>query len=674
MTAALAGCRNETRFDIVERPCTSAVNTNYTGHRNPLLPAAFIKLPVGSIRPGGWVEEYLLRQRDGLTGHLGQISAWLDKTNNAWLHPQGIGDHGWEEVPYWLKGYGNIGYILNDTAMRHETARWIEAVLNSQRSNGFFGPYIERHGKPDLWGNMIMLWCLQSWYEYSADERVIPLMTAYFRWQHQLPDSLFLEDYWEHSRGGDNLYSIYWLYNITGDAFLLELASKTHGNTADWTQRDRLPNWHNVNIAQAFREPATYYLQSHDTAHLQATYRAFHLIRRLYGQAPGGMFGADENARPGYHDPRQGVETCGMVEQMSSDEMLLRITGDPFWADHCENIAFNSYPAAVMPDFKALRYITAPNMILSDDRNHHPGIDNGGPFLLMNPFSSRCCQHNHAQGWPYYAENLWLASPDNGLAATLYAESTVRALVANGQPVVLEQQTHYPFDETVRIIVREGHARFPLYLRIPQWCREATVRVAGAGATTATASATAPPASYLRIERTWTTGDTLVLSLPMHLYTQTYAQNGNSVSLHYGPLAFSLLIEEQYIEKNSAATTQWDSRWQATADPAQWPSYEIRPASAWNYGLLFDPAQVEASFEVVKQLSPADRFPFTPATVPWTIKAKGVRIPEWGIDEHGLCAFVPQSPVSSAAPVEEITLVPMGAARLRIAAFPVIGH
>ena len=41
---------------------------------------------------------------------------------------------------------------------------------------------------------------------------------------------------------------------------------------------------------------------------------------------------------------------------MNSDEHLLRITGDTFWADHIETIAFNSFPASVSPDFKAVRY------------------------------------------------------------------------------------------------------------------------------------------------------------------------------------------------------------------------------------------------------------------------------------------------------------------------------
>ncbi|MGG6549510.1 UNVERIFIED_CONTAM: glycoside hydrolase family 127 protein, partial [Prevotella sp. 15_C9] len=82
----------------------------------------------------------------------------------------------------------------------------------------------------------------------------------------------------------------------------------------------------------------------------------------------------------------------------------------------------------VTPDFRALRYITSPNHVISDSKNHHPGIDNSGPFLSMNPFSSRCCQHNHAQGWPYYAEHLVLATTDGGVATALYSacQATVK--------------------------------------------------------------------------------------------------------------------------------------------------------------------------------------------------------------------------------------------------------
>src|SRR6186713_2573827 len=267
-------------------------NVNYPGNRAPLLPLRFIKLPVNAFKPGGWLKAQLLLQKDGLTGHLGEISIWLSKADNAWLNKRGTGKYGWEELPYWLKGYGDIAYMLGDPRMLRDTKFWINAVLDNQRPDGDMGPVIvKRNGNRDLWANMPMIWCLRSYYEYSHDRRVITCMTRYFKWLQAVPDEQFLKDYWENSRGGDYLVSIYWLYNITGDKFLLDVAGKVDKNTANWRQANNLPNWHNVNVAECFREPATYYLQSHHDADLAATYNDFKLIRDLYGQVPGGMFG-----------------------------------------------------------------------------------------------------------------------------------------------------------------------------------------------------------------------------------------------------------------------------------------------------------------------------------------------------------------------------------------------
>ena len=660
------------KVNVIKRPSTNQQNKFYTGNRTPLLPLNFIKLPVGSIQPQGWILKYLELQRDGLTGHLGEISAWLDKKNNAWFSGNGEGDHGWEEVPYWLKGYGDLGYILKDEKIIAETKSWLDKVFESQQPNGYFGPKAkpDKDGNIDLWPNMIMLWCMQSYYEYSHDSRVIPFMTKYFKWQSTLPDDKLLQTYWENSRGGDNLYSIYWLYNLTGEKSLLDLANKIHRNTANWTQQNNLPNWHNVNIAQCFREPATYYMQTKDTSFLDATYNDFYLIRKLYGQVPGGMFGADENARKGFDDPRQAVETCGMVEQMASDEILTGITGDPMWADNCENVAFNTYPAAVMPDFKGLRYLTAPNMVVSDSMNHAPGIQNDGPFLMMNPFSSRCCQHNHSQGWPYYAEHLWMATPDNGIAAILYNSSTVTAKVGNGKAgdVTLKQTTHYPFDEHIKIEVSTATpVNFPLYLRIPNWCKNASVIVNG------NAVNVQPEAgSYIRIENKWKDNDVVELTLPMQVTITKWDKNKNSESVNYGPLTFSLKIDEYYKKMDSKQTAIGDSKWQAGVDQSKWPAYEIYPASMWNYGLISNKESITDEFKVEKKQWPANDFPFTPDAVPIVIITKGKIIPSWTLDKYGLCGELPQSPVQVNTKEEAIELIPMGAARLRISAFPVV--
>jgi len=438
----------------------------------------------------------------------------------------------------------------------------------------------------------------------------------------------------------------------------------------DWY--GKLVDWHNVNIAQGFREPAQYFQLSHDTTDLRATYADFDIVRKYFGQVPGGMFGADENARPGYADPRQGIETCGVVEQMNSDEQLLRITGDPFWADHAEEVAFNTFPATMMPDLKSLRYITSPNMVVNDDENHRPGIMNDGPFLMMNPFSSRCCQHNHGQGWPYLIENLWMATPDNGLAAVIYGPSTVKAKVSNGKEVKITSETKYPFEENIAFTLNiDGNESFdfPLYFRIPGWCTNPSIMV-----NTEKIDKTPKAGTYMRINRTWKNGDVVTLSFPKEINIKTWKENENSVSIDYGPLTFSLKIGEDFVRKESDKTAIGDSKWQDGVDKENWPSYEIHPTTPWNYGLVLNGKNAADSFTIEQKPWPADDFPFTPENAPIVLKAQAKQIPNWTIDQYGLAGELQESPVQVDTKSETVELVPMGATRLRISSFPVIGE
>ncbi len=655
--------------ETLERLPSGGANRFYIGERAPLAPSSLLALPSGAVQPRGWLRVFLERQRDGLTGHLGEISSWLQKDDSAWLSKTGKGKYGWEELPYWLRGYIELAYIFDDPKMKVEVQLWIDGVLTSQRADGDFGPDQRfEDGSRDFWANMIMLYGLQTYHERTSDPRVLELMTKYFHYQNSVQDEKFLTHYWQHMRGGDNLYSVLWLYNRTGDSQLLDLAKKIHRRTANWQMKGDLPDWHNVNVAQSFREPAEMALVTHDSAGTEATYADFRLIRARFGQVPGGMFGSDEVCRPGFVDPRQATETCGFVEQMLSDEILFQITGDPSWGDHCETVAFNSYPAAVMPDFRALRYLTAPNMVLSDSKNHAPGINNGGPFLLMNPFSSRCCQHNHSQGWPYFSRSLWMATADNGLCATLYSACEVSARVGSGETVSISEETHYPFEESIRFTVKSRkRVAFPLSWRIPAWCKSARISVNGK-------SVPVKPVAggFVRLDRTWKNQDKIVLELPMDVSVRTWTDNQNSVSVDYGPLTFSLQIGERYERVDSAKTAIGDSSWQKNADPSQWPSYEIHPTTAWNYGLVLDGKNPAAAFKVTRHSWPKSDFPFTLDDVPIRMTASARKIPEWTLDRYNLCAPLQSSPALSKEPVEAVELVPMGAARLRIAAFPTV--
>jgi len=676
ITSALAAAE---ATHTIAQPNTRRRNSFYVGNRQPLLPSPLLKLPIGSIQPRGWLRKQLALQADGFFGHLPELSRFLVKENNPWLSPEGEGEKFWEEVPYWLKGFGDLAYVLGDRKLIDEAKEWINGVIASQREDGWFGPRANlrsprRHspGKPDLWPNMIMLNALQSYYEYSGDERVIRLMTRYFHWELGVPEEDFLPPFWQQQRAGDNLASVYWLYNRTGDKLLLRLATRIHRNTASWT--DGVPNWHNVNISQALRGPATYYLQSKNPQHLTAPERNYQTVWGLYGQVPGGMFGGDEDCRPGFHSARQAVETCGMVEMMHSCEAILKIHGDLKWADRCEDVAFNSLPAATTADLRALRYLTAPNLIISDRKNKHPRISNKGAKFLMNPHGHRCCQLNMGQAWPYYAEHLWMATPDNGLALIFYSDSKVTAKVGDGTEVTITENTHYPFDETIALRVSSPHAlRFPLYLRIPRWCDKARFAIDNQRI-----QVQAKPQSYLLIDRQWKNGDIITLEFPMQMRLRTWAKNANSISIDRGPLSYSLRIGEEYIPVDGTVLEYLPRSWyrEGLSEKliAAWPAWEILPTTPWNYGLVLDKRGPEASFEIAKTEWPSDSRVWGHATTPIRIKARGRRIPGWQEDELGLVGLLSESPVRSKEPVEEITLIPMGAARLRISAFPVIDN
>ena len=658
MTVAAFG---QAAVEIVERPAMTADG----GYRAPLAGGYLKKLPVGKVQPKGWLLEMLTRQKNGLNGQLGMVSAWLDKNDNQWLSDKG--DHGWEEVPYWLRGYSSLAYILGDNAMKQEAQTWFDGVLTHLKPNGELGPSGTDGdpNTPDLWAKMPMLWALQTYYEATGDERVLTAMTNYFKWELTIPDDHFLKGLWQGKRGGDNEWSVVWLYNLTGDESILPLIAKLHRCGVNWTMKNDLPNWHGVNVAQGFREPATYYVYNGDKAMLQAAYDNHNTMRQRYGQMPGGMYGADENARQGYIDPRQGAETCALVEQMASDEIMMGITGDPFWADHCENVAFNSLPAALTKDMRALRYITSPNMAVSDGKNHNPSIDNNLKGMLsMSPFSSRCCQHNHGMGWPYFTEHLVMATNDGGLCTMLYSASETTAEVASGKTVTLVEETNYPFEEQITLTVRaDAPVSFPLYLRIPAWAEGATVNAGNI--------VNAEPGKYVKIEKTWNDGEQIILNLPMSVTSQTWGQNKGSVSVNYGPLTLSLKIAERYNQRDPSdqEIVQDDSHWQAGVDKSKWPAYEIFANSSWNYALKVDDQDLPVEITVSRKAWPADNYPFSLESVPLEFTAKGRKIPSWGFDETGMTDVLPTRFATRSAE-ETIQLVPMGAARLRIAAFP----
>ncbi len=644
-----------TQISSARTPPTTVSNNHYLSNRPPLLPSPLVKLPIGCIEPKGWLLSQLQLMRNGFTGRLQEISKFL-KNDSGWITLQG---RGWEEMPYWLKGYGDLGYILKDSKIIAETKKWLSLAFRSQQEDGYFGPPENKKNR-DLWPNMLVLSAMQSLNEAEGDERVIPFLTRYFRFEYNLPPADLLPESWQKLRGGENLESVYWLYSRTGERFLLELGRRLYERTADWetdiVNPERDKNWevssfyHGVNITMGIRYPGVYYQQAGDRKYIDIVEKNYRLLMGEYGQGPGGMFGADENIRPGHFDPRQGAETCSIVEFMNSDEALLKITGETRYADRCEEIAFNSLPASMTPDLKGLHYLTAPNLISCDSSGEHD-FQNDGTLVSYDPWSYRCCQHNVAFGWPYFSEHLWLATADNGLAAALYAPSEVRAKVAGGEDIRITEDTWYPFGDIIDFTIwTNSPVTFPLYLRIPSWSKGATILVNGEEQ-----KADLLPGHYAVITREWQNGDQVRLAFSPKIMVEKWEKIGNAVSVRRGPLWFSLKIGEE---------------WKRYGGTDAWPAYEILPKTPWNYGLVVEPSQPEASISLVSQKAPAYQ-PFEPEASPVILRARARRIPNWKA-EGKMVGKMPPGSVVSSEPVEDINLIPMGCARLRLSVFPLV--
>src|SRR4029453_2370547 len=248
---------------------------------------------------------------DCFWGAVGSNSGWLGGTGESW-----------ERGPYFVDGLVPLAYLLNDERLIAKARQWIEWTLTHQDPDGRMGP----PKNTDWWPNMVMLKALTQYQEATGDSRVVPFMQKYFAYHLAHAKERPLKE-WAAVRWADELVSVLWLYNRTGDKSLLDLPHVLHDQGTDWKRHfaefefrdkttpetfrmktgsslpDRAMLAHGVNNAMALKTSALWYLISGDPSDRSAVLRALEVLDKYHG-LPNGMFSADEHYAG--RDPSQG--------------------------------------------------------------------------------------------------------------------------------------------------------------------------------------------------------------------------------------------------------------------------------------------------------------------------------------------------------------------------------
>lgn len=653
------------------------LNTNYKGNPEPLYKNAYIKLPLGAVKPFGWLKSQLEDQAEGLTGNLDDY--WPDLVNSSWRGGEG---EAWERGPYYLDGLVPLAYLLDDSKLKEKVKKWIDPVLASASDSGWYGPTKNKDRWPLAVGNKVLM----QYYEASGDKRALDMLTKYFRYLHDSkPD--WPDKEWRGVRAMENAVTGYWLYRQTGEPWILETIESIQNNSSDWTTfyekfpwdsaasaEKKIPlNWgadgltaHVVNNAMAIKYPGLWYQQSHDDRYKKAVFSGIEKYDLNHGQA-GGRFSGDEHLSG--KSPDRGSELCSVVEYMFSLEELYAIFGDNSLADRLELLTYNALPGTTTPDMWAHQYDQQSNQVMvSNDKRNWSTNGEGSNIYGFSP-NFGCCLANMHQGWPKFVESMWMATNDNGLAVVAWGPSIVKAKVAKGQEVTITEETEYPFKNSVKLIINtDKPVKFPLSMRIPGWADSVVIKFNDKSETVTGLS------EYKMVEK-WQDGDQITIEMPMNIRIEK--RYNNSLSILRGPLYFSLQIEKEFTPVEIKYT---NLGYKGSID------WQIMPLSDWNYGLLIDRKNPLRGLKIKE--NPVGKYPFSDrgdmiwsadsskyiksaVEAPVVITARGIKIPGWTIKDNS-ADIPPVSPVKPEGDPEIINLVPYGCARLRITEFPVM--
>ncbi len=471
-------------------PCPAAVHSaNYERICEPTIKPAFLPLPPGSVEPSGWLRDWAMAARDGITGHLDEYhptfaDAWKGiriREGNA-VSPDGTTGGPLEQCAYWLDGALRLGLVLHDEALIRKIRSRLDPIVDGIGKADFGATFIywKKGHKPegfDSWAHSQLGRALVTLYQGTGDKRVLDALVKVYA---DYPIKMGATHFYDVT-GLCNLEAMLDTYSYSGDRRIFDRAMAAIAQPAvardieSWAQ-GRLAPGHMDIIYENIRLPGLVYPWSADRRHLEATLGAFRWLDEHhvlpYGVASGEEFASGIGAF-------RKTETCDVTSMLLATSWMYRIVGNGDWGDRMERAFFNAGAAPIARDFKTMCYFQSPNRLRSDslpcEQPKCPGRE-GVRFHRLGG-TVFCCVGAVNRIIPGYIIHMWMATRDDGLAAALYGPCTVSAMAGDRVPVKITTGTDYPFSEKIGIRVEPKEAiNFPLYLRIPGWCARRKLR------------------------------------------------------------------------------------------------------------------------------------------------------------------------------------------------------
>jgi hypothetical protein len=595
------------------------------------------------------MKEALTTQRNGLTGHIQVAGAPFDK--------EGWGDatqkkmdrwEDFEQTGYWADGALRCGYLIDDPELTQRVKEWIDFQIDHPKEDGFIGP--ELH---NLWPHVVFFRVIMAEYSRNPSPKIIKALSNHYK--NAARSQTLIKTggpEWDfNERTMLHIEMLCWLYQQTNDAFFIEKAENTYkafcSRKSPFTMQaflsDEVPIVHSVSSFETLKIPVILYINTGKKEYLDAAIHGIQKVYKYHGLADGIPSGNEA------HDgnmPNEVHETCCVSDAQWALGYFLQATGDVQWADLMEKICFNAAFSVVWKDFKSLQYYSSPNQVIAKNNSsfcmYVGGQDRMAYRIAHGP---ACCNGNMNRMIPLFCSRQWMKKGDNGIVAAMYAPSSFTTkLKGSKNEITIQEETNYPFEETIRFRMKMKRSTpFSFWLRIPQWCKGASITVNGQAADIVCKAGT-----FVEVQRKFSDGDIIELKLPMKAKSVSMPYDG--VAFERGPLVFSLNVKAQ---EEITETRELDG--------IKFQSRILTPLSEWNYA----PVDTE-NIEVVNSNDYSNIW--NPETTPVRLKVKAVTVTNWQLYRDNFTPYMPS--VIRKGEEKVIELVPVGTTVLRMTVFP----